>query len=156
MPECYVNYYQIGRNLAGLTMAQACEMIPCSDKSLYNYEHGKAPPPDAVVDRMAQVYGIPILAIWHMKHHTLLGKYLPEIVEPRTAGDMGFSVYISTHDMALAMEIIRRVLEDGKIDPSEYADLGEAARMMKVVAGRLMSAALYAEAEINTGQRIAA
>lgn len=139
--------YRIGRELAGLTQEQAASQLGCSVRRLSDYENEHRPPDD-IVRRMVETYRIPALAYWHFKNNTHLGEYLPDIYTPQTCGDMGFMVVLSSDDLSEALMIVKEVLADGRIDPSEHGSLKRCAQLLRDVSGRLMSAALFAETEI--------
>ena len=74
------NIYQIARESAGLTQERAAELLDISPESVRAYEGSRRVPPDAVVIRMIEVYGVPHLAYQHLKLNTqLASRYLPPV-----------------------------------------------------------------------------
>ncbi|MDL2205352.1 helix-turn-helix transcriptional regulator [Eubacteriales bacterium OttesenSCG-928-N13] len=141
------NIYRISRELAGMTQERVAPFLGCAVRTLSDYENGTHPPDD-IVRQMVKVYRIPALAYWHFKANEHLGEYLPDVYEPQTCGDMGFLVVLSSDDLEEALMIVKEVLADGRIDPSEHGNMRRCASLLRAVAGRLISAALYVETEI--------
>lgn len=74
------NIYKSARKAAGLTQEEAAEKLFISTRSLLEYEAGRTIPPDDVVCRMVEVYGVKYLAYLHLKNSTKVGKrYLPDL-----------------------------------------------------------------------------
>ena len=44
---------------AGLTQAEAARALGISNKTVVRYENGACKPPDAMLERMAKLYGVP-------------------------------------------------------------------------------------------------
>lgn len=141
--EC-VNYYQMCRENAGLTQEQASELLHVSKRTLQNYESGSNVA-DEIVLSMVEVYNTPLLAWWHMKHNNPLGKYLPEIVLPKTEGDMAFQTILSQDEIDYIVTTMKKIMLDGKIDYYEICDLEKCINVMKVTSGKLLSAAAFGE-----------
>lgn len=141
--EC-ANYYQSCRENAGLTQEQASEKLYVSKRTLQNYESGSNVP-DEVVLNMVEVYNTPLLAWWHMKHTNPLGKFLPEIVLPKTEGDMAFQTILSQDEVDYIVNTMKKIMFDGKIDHYEIPDLEKCINVMKVTSGKLLSAAAFGE-----------
>lgn len=142
-----VNYYKLCRETAGFTQEQVIDMLHVSVRALSAYENG-ANVPDDVVDLMAQLYHMPLLACWHMKHHSRLGKYLPEIFEPQSNGDMVFQLIIAGDDLHPSITKIKSILRDLNIDEDEKTDFKEQLDNLKSVAGQIMSAVYHGEKEL--------
>lgn len=80
MSQEYRNIYQIPRESAGITQEKAAELIDISVESIRAYESGKRIPPDKVVIRMIEIYGMQYLAYQHLKTSAEVGQaYLPDI-----------------------------------------------------------------------------
>ncbi len=60
------NIYRAARQAAGLTQERWAEMLGVSAEAVRQYEAGKITPQDAVVRRMAEIAGMPVLAYWHL------------------------------------------------------------------------------------------
>ncbi|NSW93046.1 MAG: helix-turn-helix transcriptional regulator [Firmicutes bacterium] len=74
------NIYKNTRRATGLTQEQAAERLYTSVRSLAEYEAGRTIPPDDVVCRMVEVYGVKHLAYLHLKQSTEVGRrFLPEL-----------------------------------------------------------------------------
>lgn len=77
------NLYKICRTSSGLTQEQAAELLAVSQRTLSDYENDRARVPDDIVAIMAETYNSPLVAYYHLKHFSPLGRYLPEIQERR-------------------------------------------------------------------------
>lgn len=154
MNESTTNPYKACRQCAGFTQEKAAEKLNLSTRCLQGYEAEddakyRTPVPDDTVDAMVQLYNTPLLALWHIKKNSPLGKYLPDVQDPQSPGDMGFQAILAKDDATEADEIIRRVLADGKIEPDEHGDLKKFSNAAKIAAGKLLSASMYADKELQ-------
>ena len=118
------NLYKICRISSGLTQEQAAELLAVSQRTLSDYENDRARVPDDIVAIMAETYNSPLVAYYHLKHFSPLGRYLPEIQEPQTNGDMAFQTII---------------------DSDESGKFAEFVRIMRKVSGKIFSVVAYAE-----------
>ena len=139
------NHYKLCRENAGMTQEHATELLDISTRSLSDYENGHSSVPEAVVDAMARHYQSPLLAWWHMKHRTLLGKYLPDIFMPQTHGDMAFQSLLASDDLNEAARIIKKIMANGKIEKHERDCLKAFVACMKSGKSKAISAIIYAE-----------
>lgn len=117
------NYYKKCRQYAGLTQEVAAELLGMSVRQLSNYESDEPDlfvvPPDHRVDKMAEVYDTPLLAMWHLQKHNPLGRYFPEVQPLQSVHDMGFQTTLAVNDISKAEDIFCGIMEDGKITPDE-------------------------------------
>lgn len=143
------NYYKLCRNTAGLSQLDAADLLHISEKSLSDYENGKTKVPDDIVDSMAQRYRSPLLAWWHLKNTNMLGKYLPDVAMPQTAGDMAFQVILAQDELNLSAGDIKRIMADGKITTDELEELKGCIDAWRSISNKILSAALYGEQTIN-------
>lgn len=148
MSKGCMNYYKMCREAVGFTQNQAAERINVSVRQLSDYENDKAKVPEDVVDAMANIYNAPMLAWWHLKHFSRLGKYLPDVVEPKTNCDMAFLSILAADDLDEANDIIKDVLSDGEISSDEMAEVSRYKSLMKKVGDRVMSVNIYANSEL--------
>jgi transcriptional regulator with XRE-family HTH domain len=139
------NKYKICRENSGLTQEQAAEALHISTRQLSDYENGKARVPDETVDAMARGYKTPILAWWHLKNNPYLGKYLPDIMEPKTNGDMAFQVVLADGELHKAEKEIREIMLDGVISEDEREKYDGCINTIKTVNGKLTSVIVYSE-----------
>lgn len=117
--ECN-NYYQTCRVCAGLTQNDAAEKCNISVSSLAKIETDQRVPSDDLVDIMAEVYGTPLLAWWHLKKHNPLGHHLPSVSVLQTDCDMAFQGILMEEDIEDANKLIKVLLADGRISEDEY------------------------------------
>ena len=94
---------------------------------------------------MAETYNSPLVAYYHLKHFSPLGRYLPEIQEPQTNGDMAFQTIIARDELDPAVECIKKIVADGIIDSDESGKFAEFVRIMRKVSGKIFSVVAYAE-----------
>lgn len=142
--ECE-NLYKICRTSAGLTQEQAAELLAVSQRTLSEYENGRARVPDDIVAAMVEVYNSPLIAYYHLKHFSPLGRYLPDIQEPKTNGDMAFQTIIARDELDPAVECIKKIVADGIIDRDEGGMFAEFVKTMRKVNGKIFSVVAYAE-----------
>lgn len=142
--ECE-NLYKICRTSAGLTQEQAAELLAVSQRTLSEYENGRARVPDDIVAAMVEVYNSPLIAYYHLKHFSPLGRYLPDIQEPQTNGDMAFQTIIARDELDPAVECIKKIVADGIIDRDEGGMFAEFVKTMRKVNGKIFSVVAYAE-----------
>lgn len=139
------NYYQTCRLNAGLTQSQAAELIGISVSTIAKIETDTRFPTDKTVDRMADVYNAPMLAWWHLKHHSVLGHHLPDVIQPQSDCDMALQSILMGDDITKANEVIKTLLADGIIGPDEFEDLTRYNAMIKRVSDRAASINVYVD-----------
>ena len=144
------NKYKICRENAvvdgkKLTQADAAERLFISIHQLSNYERGEAVVPDDMVDRMASLYNTPLLAWWHLKNYSILGKYLPEVPEPKTNGDMAFQSIITKDRYDFAVEKIKKIFADGVLKQDEREEFDDCLKDLRIVSSTTYVMALYGE-----------
>jgi len=144
MQKTCENRYKICRVTAGFTQISAAELLHISERSLSDYENGKAKVPDDVVAAMANEYSAPLLAWWHLKETSILGQFLPDIQVPQTHGDMIFQLVLSQDDLAPEVATMKRIMSKGQIGDDRDA-FNESISLIKRVSGKLLSVAAYAE-----------
>ena len=145
MPRTCENRYKVCRETAGFTQSQAADLLHTSERSLSDYENGKTKVPDDIVASMSEEYNAPLLAWWHLKETSVLGKYLPDIIMPQTNGDMAFQLVLAQDDLSPAVDSIKKIVSDGRIDGDEQADFAANIQQIKNVNGKLVSVVAYAE-----------
>lgn len=141
------NYYQTCRICAGLTQLEASEAIETSVSHLAKIETDERVPSDDLVDRMAIIYNTPLLAWWHLRTHNPLGHHLPNVSPPQSDCDMAFQAVLMADVMTRAVGIIKEVLADGMIDPSENDIYEEFLRLIASVTDKGASIGVYAREE---------
>lgn len=144
--ECE-NLYKICRTSAGFTQEQAAEILGIAPRTLSDYENGHTRVPDDIVDSMSSKYNAPLLAWWHLKNTSILGKYLPEVVMPQTNGDMVAQLSLAEWRLCKVVDDIKRIMEDGRVDETEKPDFTTAVEFVRQVNSKLLSVIIYAEGE---------
>ena len=121
MPEEYRNIYKTARRSAGLTQEAAAERLDLSVESIRAYETGLRVPPNDIVERMVECYGLQYLAYQHLKEtNALMGRVVPQL-EPR--GVMEAVVRLNNRLNRFAREHsadrLLEIAEDGRITEEE-------------------------------------
>lgn len=139
------NYYQTCRMCTGMTQEKAAEACGISLSTLQKYETDQRIPPDHMVDIMAEVYGTPLLAWWHLKTHNALGHHLPDVSPPQSNCDMAFQSVLMADSLDEAVQIIKRLLADGQITDDEADDYAKYLKLISLVTDKGASIGLYAQ-----------
>lgn len=134
---------------AGLTQELAAELLHISIRTLSDYENGHTQVADDIVAAMADLYNSPILAWWHLRETSVLGKFLPEIITPQTNGDMAFQVILAQDELAAAVTGIKQIMSDGEISSGEKVTYRECIELIKNANGKLFSVIAYAKKEVD-------
>ncbi len=142
--ECK-DLYKLCRTSAGFTQEQAAELLAISPRTLSDYENERLRVPDDIVDAMSRHYKSPLLAWWHLRNTSILGKYLPDVVMPQTNGDMIAQLSIAEWRLKQVVDEIQRIMEDGKIEEYEKAEFKNAMEFVRQVNSKLLSVIVYAE-----------
>lgn len=142
--ECE-NRYKLCRLSAGITQEQAAEIFDISVRVLSDYENGHTKVPDGIVALMTECYNAPLLAWWHVKNASILGKFLPDIIMPQTNGDMAFQLVLAEDELAPIVNEIKRIMSNGKVDEDEREDFDSSVELIKNVLAKLFSIIIYAE-----------
>ena len=147
------NIYKISRTTAGLTQEQAAELLSVATRTLTDYENGHTRVPDDIVVAMTETYNRPLLAYFHLKLYSPLGKYLPDIQEPQTNGDMAFQAIIARDELDPAVEDLKKIVADGIIETDEKDGFNTAIDVMRRVNGKLFSVVAYADRMEKKGEQ---
>lgn len=138
------NRYKLCRENAQLTQEHAAELLHISPRSLSDYENGHTKVPEDIVSAMADHYNSPLLAWWHLKNHSVLGKFLPDIQMPQTNGDMAFQLWMAQNDLVPTVKTVMEIL-GGEICKEKSKDLATAMDKVKQVKSMLLSAIIYSK-----------
>lgn len=114
-----VNYYKTCRETVGIRQEDAALALNVSCRSLSDYENGKTKVPDDIVDSMAKLYKSPLLAWWHLKNNSVLGKYLPDVSVLQSDVDMVFQGILSVDKLSPTVDGLKSIMSDGEIDEKE-------------------------------------
>lgn len=149
MSKTCMLYYKTCREGAGIKQEEAAENLNVSIRTLSDYENGKARVPDDIVDSMAKVYRSPLLAWWHLKSNSVLGKYLPDVVIPKTEVDMVFQSILAKDKLSPVIDGLKEIMSDGMIDEMEEDLLEDHIDDMRIVNNKLTSIILWHDARIK-------
>jgi len=139
------NRYKVSRVNYGMTQESAALVLSVSPRTLSDYENGHTKVPDDIVATMSEVYKCPLLAWWHLRETSVLGKFLPDIQMPQTSGDMVFQLIIAQDDLAPRIDTIKQILSDGIICEHEQHDFDNAVHGLKQIKAKIISSILYAK-----------
>jgi len=139
------NRYKTGRLNSGFTQEQAAELLHINVRTLYDYENDVKHVPDEIVDAMVEVYQVPYLAYWHLRNKNILGKRLPDIVEPKTLGDMAMLAVMADDDLGAAVKDMKDAIPNLSLDDSKRPQLNKALKTFGAVSGKLLSVKMYGE-----------
>jgi transcriptional regulator with XRE-family HTH domain len=142
--ECEI-LYKICRNNRRLTQEDASEKLGVAPRTLSDYENGHARVPDDIVDAMCDLYNAPILAWWHLKNTSKLGRRLPDVVMPLTSGDMTAQLCMAENRLTKVVEEIQELLWDGVLGNDEKPSYDKAIEVVKQINAKLLSVIVYAE-----------
>ncbi len=149
MSKEFMFYYKSCRESAGIKQEPAAEALNISCRTLSDYENGRARVPDDIVDSMAELYKAPMLAWWHLKTHSVLGKYLPDVIVPQTEVDMVFQGILAKDKLAPVVDGLKEIMSDGIIDVAEEKVLDEHIDDMRIVNNKLTSIILWHDARAS-------
>ena len=150
-PECG-NCYKISRNNAKLTQEQAAELLGISARTLSDYENDHTKVPDDIVAAMADVYKCPLIVWWHLRHNSVLGKYLPDIQMPQTNGDMALQLWLARKDLIPTVEAVMEIL-GGEICSVKSMHLESEMSKVQQVKSMLLSTIIYSRMLIKEQKR---
>ena len=153
--DCII-YYKTCRESAGIRQEDAAEYLNISCRSLSDYENNKAKVPDDIVDKMSELYRSPLLAWWHLKNNSVLGKYLPDVFEPRTEVDMVFQGILAKDKLSPVIDGLKEIMSDGIIDEIEEEELDNYIDDMRIVNNKLTSIILWHDARTKKESRLSA
>lgn len=149
-------YYKSCRESTGIKQEDAADRLNVSCRMLSDYENGKARVPDDIVGSMAELYKSPMLAWWHLKTNSILGKYLPDVVVPKTEVDMVFQGILAKDKLAPVVDGLKKIMSDGVIDVLEENALEKHIDDMRIVNNKLTSIILWHDARIKKESRLSA
>ncbi len=149
MSKSCMCYYKTCRESAGIKQEDAAVWLNVSCRSLSDYENNKARVPDDIVDKMSELYKSPMLAWWHLKNNSVLGKYLPDVVVPKTEVDMVFQGILAKDKLSPIVDGIKQIMSDGMIDDIEEDILEDHIEDMRIVNNKLTSIILWHDARIR-------
>ena len=144
MSKNHENRYKTSRTTAGMTQEAAAELLNVAPRTLSDYENGRVKVPDDVVAAMADIYKSPLLAWWHLKNYSVLGKYLPDVSMPQTTGDMAFQLILAQDDLAPNVTAIKHIVAGGEICEIKKQEFDKAVQGLREVQAKLISSIIYA------------
>lgn len=124
--ECQT-IYQRYREASGLTQEYAAELLDVAVRTLAAWETGERTPPDIKVADMCDLYGIPVLAIQHLRLHSVIAREtLPAVdVLPLPQAVCRFCAAVRDVYRMDAEGRLMRIAADGKVDELEQAEYKE-------------------------------
>ena len=147
------NRYKLCRENADFTQEHAAGLLHISIRTLSDYENGHAKVPDDIVDAMAEHYKSPVLAWWHLKHYSVLGKYLPDVTMTSSVGDMALQVDFARDDLVSTMESVkclaRQIINGADWCEEKKGELSHTVTAWDQVRAQLLSATIFAKRIID-------
>lgn len=116
--------YQAARVQKGITQERAADAIPCSVRSIGDYEAGTRVPPPEVVVRMAEIYDAQYLCYQHLRQTSEIARRLIPDVQGMELPEAVLRLIDLIYDFADAREDRRliAIAKDGVIDDDERPD----------------------------------
>ena len=145
------NRYKVSRTTAGMTQEQAADLLGVASRTLSDYENGHAKVPDDIVAKMTEIYHCPMLAWWHIKNTSVLGRFLPDITEPQTQGDMAFQLILAQDDLTHAVSTIKQLVAGGGISTDNQETFLQSIQTILSVKAKLLSTSIYGRKIIIKG-----
>ncbi|MFI3254400.1 MAG: helix-turn-helix transcriptional regulator [Eubacteriales bacterium] len=143
MSNTYDNYYKTCRTMAKITQEQAAELLHVSPRTMSDYENGHTRVPDDIVDTMATIYNSPLLAWWHLKKTSVLGKYIPDMISPKSNVDVAFQLILAQDDLSPTVDLVKKIMRDGIVSGDEEFDYEKAMETLKAIIGKLLSVVVF-------------
>lgn len=121
MEDNMSNIYQAARLQKGITQERAADAIPCSVRSLADYESGVRIPPSETVVRMAEIYDAQYLCYQHLRQTSEIAQRLIPDVRECDLPEAVLRLIDQIYDFADAREDRRliAIAKDGTIDENE-------------------------------------
>lgn len=118
------NIYQAARLQKGITQERAADAIPCSVRSLADYESGLRVPPSDTVVRMAEIYDAQYLCYQHLRQTSEIAQRLIPDVRECDLPEAVLRLIDQIYDFADAREDRRliAIAKDGVIDATERTE----------------------------------
>ena len=115
------NIYGAARIAKGITQERAADAIPCSVRSLADYESGARIPPSETVVRMAEIYDAQYLCYQHLRQTSEIAQRLIPDVRECDLPEAVLRLIDQIYDFADAREDRRliTIAKDGVIDDTE-------------------------------------
>lgn len=115
------NIYGAARIAKGITQERAADAIPCSVRSLADYESGVRIPPSETVVRMAEIYDAQYLCYQHLRQTSEIAQRLIPDVRECDLPEAVLRLIDQIYDFADAREDRRliAIAKDGVIDDTE-------------------------------------
>ena len=136
------NRYKMSRIIAKMGQEDAAGLLNVSSRSLSDYENGHRPVPDDIVAKMAEIYKCPLLAWWHLKQFSVLGKFLPDVQMPETKGDMALQLWMAQNALVPTVTVAMELLGEG-ICSQNNEDFQGVMDKVNQVTGMLLSSSIF-------------
>lgn len=119
MKDNSANIYKSARRSAGLTQERWAEFIGVSEESIRLYESGRGLPSDEIVTKMADVSGMSILGLWHLKEKSALANDLLPEVESVDFPQAVIKLLCEVRDFKESSEELLTIAADGYVSAAE-------------------------------------
>ena len=134
------NIYKKARRVAGMTQERWAEALGVAVDSIRRYENGERMPDDTTVRVMAELSGLTILELWHLRGKSVIAeRRLPE-VEHVPLPEAVIGLLLQVRELTPRVDALLEIAQDGQVTPDEVelyeqicAELGEVIRAAMAV-----------------------
>jgi len=147
------NRYKTSRNSAGFTQEHAAALLGVALRTLSDYESGRVKVPDDIVAAMAELYKTPLIAWWHLKETSILGKYLPDVIMPQTDTDTIFQLIMAQDEIGPVIERLKKLISNGRFDKNKREEFKQSVEMGKGFISRAVSFTVYGDKLLNDWEK---
>ena len=132
--------YQRYRELARLTQEGAAELLGVSVRSLAAWETGERTPPDIRVADMCDLYGVPVLAIQHLRMNSILAQEaLPPVdAVPLPQAVCRLLAAIRKLEEIHAGDSLLQIAADGRVDELERPEFDQLLLELEPIVGAVL------------------
>lgn len=127
------NYYKNARQVSGLTQERWAETLGVSVDSVRLYESGRGLPSDDVVLLMAEVTGLSILPLWHLRNKSSLANDMLPDVPDVPLPEAVLRLLSAIKSVSGVVDNLIEIASDGIVDDRETALFAEIADDLDVV-----------------------
>lgn len=147
------NIYQLSREEAGMTRAQASEaLVFISDSRIEKIESEKSEPHPDEIMAMAKAYKKPLLCNYYCSNECPIGqRYVPEI-ESKNLAEITLEMLSTINTLTKQKERLIEITADGKVSEDEKADFLKIQKELDKMSVSIDSLKLWVEQSIAEGK----
>ena len=146
------NIYLLSREAAGMTRAEASEILYISEDRIEKIEYEKsAPHPDEVL-AMADCYKNPSLCNYFCAHECPIGQeYVPE-VRIKELSQITLEMLANLNALSKEKDRLVEITVDGSITPDELPDFRRIQKRLEEMSLAVDALRLWVDSAVSTGQ----